>query len=787
MSPKPIGAAVGAFSAAVGIAAAGAVVLGGGLPWPWRAGADAQWQVLERYCITCHNDIDRSGDLSFERIDRTDFRGHAEVWETAVRKVRTGFMPPLDAPRPEPEVLDGLAAWLERELDSAWEASPNPGVKPLARLNRREYANAVRDLLGFDAGAVAAELPADVAVDGFDNNAAALTVSPTLLEAYATAAMRIGRRAVGDLTMGHGETRYTAAGGPAQRRHVDGLPLGTRGGLVVEHVFPLDAVYEFAVGASLPRKGWENPTGAMVWCDGPSVDVTFNGAPVDVRNVRRFRLRVPAGPQRIAVALVDDERCAGVNELYLGEIGSPGTVQSLTITGPFDAEGAGDTPSRREIFVCHPDRGAEESACAQQILARLATRAYRHPATPDEVEELMAFYRLGRGEGGGFEVGIQYALSRLLTSPRFLYRFEHEPEDVAAGEAYRISDLELATRLSFFLWSSIPDDRLLALAADDRLGDPGVLAAEVERMLADPRASALVEGFASQWLLLRELDEAAPQDPGFDGALRAAMRRETELLFADLLRERRSVLGLLGSDYTYLNERLAAHYGIEGVRGSHMRRVALPADSPRRGILGHASLLTATSAPNRTSPVVRGQWIVKNLLGAPVPSPPPGAEADLSAEAAESENLRGNTVRERLEMHRASTACSGCHGMLDPLGLALENFDLIGRWREHEDGYPVDPRAVMVDGTRLEGPADLRRALLARADAFVTALTERLMTYALGRELEHYDKPVVRSIVRAAAEDGFSLHSIVHAIVASDTFQKRVKTGTDPALESVID
>src|SRR5690606_24326785 len=575
------------------------------------------------------NDIDRSGDLSFERLDRTDFHANAAIWETAVRKVRTGFMPPVDAPRPERDDLDGLAAWLEGKLDAAWRESPNPGTKPLARLNRTEYANAIRDLLAFDASAIAAALPADVAAGGFDNNAAALTVSPTLLEAYATAAMQIGRRAVGDVTMGHGEVRYTAAPGPAQRHHVDGLPLGTRGGLVVEHVFPLDAVYEFSVGASASRKGWNNPTGAMVWCNGPSVDVTFNGAPVPVRNPRRFRLRVPAGPQQIAVALVDDERCAGVNELYLGELGSPGAVQALTITGPFDAEGPGDTPSRREIFVCYPDAASEEPVCAEKILSRLATRAYRHPATPDELDELMTFYRLGRDEGGGFEVGIQYALSRLLTSPRFLYRFEREPEDVAVGEVYRISDFELASRLSFFVWSSIPDDELLALAAEGRLGDPAVLAEQVERMLADPRASALVDNFASQWLLLRELDEAAPQDTAFDANLRAAMRTETEMLFADVLRERRSVLDLLDSDYTYLNERLAAHYGIEGVRGSHMRRVALPDGSPRRGLLGHASVLTATSAPNRTSPVVRGQWIIENLLGAPVPSPPPGAEADL--------------------------------------------------------------------------------------------------------------------------------------------------------------
>ena len=765
---------------AAGVAVAGLFVWRDRLPF---VAADAvEWQVLDEYCVSCHNDIDRSGDLSFESVARNDLRPGAPVWEAAARKVRTGFMPPIDAPRPAHEVLDRFAASLERELDAAWRSAPNPGAKPLARLNRTEYANAIRDLLAFDASASAATLPTDATVGGFDNNAAALTVSPTLLEAYAMAAMQIGRRAVGDLTMGHGETRYTAPPGPAQRRHVDGLPLGTRGGMAVEHVFPLDAVYEFSIAASASRKGWNNPTGAMVWCDGPALDVTFNGVPLEVRNPRRFSLRVPAGPHRITVALVDDERCAGVNELYAGEIGSPGAVQALTITGPYDATGAGDTPSRREIFVCRPESAAQEPACASEILSRLATRAYRRPATDAEVDELLAFYRLGREEGGAFEVGIQHALSRLLVSPRYLYRLEREPADVAPGEVYRIDDFELASRLSFFLWSSIPDDELLALAAAGRLGDPEVIAAQTERMLADPRASALVDNFAGQWLLLRELDEAAPQDPAFDGGLRASMRRETELLFEDVLRERRSVLDLLDSDYTYLDERLAAHYGIEGVRGSRMRRVEIPADSPRRGLLGHASVLTATSAPNRTSPVLRGQWIVENLLGAPVPSPPPGAEADLSAEAAEAENLAGNTVRERLETHRASSACAGCHGMLDPFGLALESYDLLGRWRDHEDGHPIDSTAEMVDGTRLEGPADLRRALLARSESFVTAVTERLMTYALGRELEFYDKPAVRAAVRAAERDGYTLHALVGAIVASDTFQKRVKTG-EPVLE----
>jgi hypothetical protein len=595
--------------------------------------------------------------------------------------------------------------------------------------------------------------------------------------------MQIGRRAVGDRSMGHGETRYAAAAGAAQQRHIEGLPLGTRGGLAVEHTFPLDAEYELAVQASLPAAGWDNPTGRLVYCNGPTVDIAFNGAPVQVSDHRRFRLRVPAGPQRITVALVDEQRCAGVNELYLGEVAIEGAVLGLVIDGPYDATGPGDTPSRREIFVCDPGTASEETPCAQQILSRLATRAYRHPvrAGSDELAVLMQFYRLGREEGGDFEGGIQYALSRMLVDPQFLYRFESEPADVAAGEIYRIGDLELASRLSFFLWSSIPDDELLELAAANRLHDPQVLAEQVERMLADERASALVENFAGQWLKLRELGEVLPPDPDFDADLRDAFRRETELLFADVLRERRSVLHLLDADYTYLNERLAAHYGIEGVRDSYMRRVALPPDSPRRGLLGHGSILTATSAPNRTSPVLRGQWIVQNILGAAVPTPPPGVEADLSKEASAAEQLVGDTVRERLEMHRANPTCAACHAIMDPLGLALENFDLVGRWREQEDGHAINSAAQMTDGTQLQGPGDLRRALLARSDSFVTSLTERLMTYALGRELEYYDKPVVRSVVRAAAAKNNTLDALVQAIVSSDSFQQRVNTGAEAA------
>jgi mono/diheme cytochrome c family protein len=766
-----------AAGAALAAVAAAAVIGGHALRF---GAAGATSELLDRYCVGCHNDVELTAGVSFESLDPERLPRDAGVWEAVVRKLRAGLMPPLGEPRPERAVLDAFAATLESELDAAWALAPNPGTRPLARLTRTEYANAIRDLLAYDATAIASALPPDAAVAGFDNMADALAVSPTLLEGYATAAMQISRRAVGDRTMGHGETRYTATPGAAQRAPIDGLPLGTRGGLAAVHNFPLDAEYELVVSASIPVAGWNNPTAALVYCDGPSIDVTINGAPVAVeRNARRFRVRVPAGPQRVTVALVDDQRCAGVKELYQGEVAVGGAVQALTIVGPFDATGPGDTPSRREIFVCGPGSAAEEKPCAERILSRLATRAYRRPVAPGsgELAELMRFYAAGREEGGDFEVGIQYALSRLLVDPRFLYRFEREPEALAAGAVYPVDGFELASRLSFFLWSSIPDDELLELAADGRLADARVLAAQVDRMLADARSAALVENFASQWLLLRELDAVVPQDPEFDEGLRAAMRRETEMLFADLVREPRSVLTLLDAGYTYLNERLAQHYGVDGVRGSRMRRFDWPTDSPRRGVLGHGSVLTATSAPNRTSPVVRGQWLMQSLLGAKVPNPPPGAEADLSAEASESEGLVGNTVRERLELHRANPTCASCHAIMDPLGLTLENFDLLGRWRDSEDGHAIDASAQMVDGTALRGPHDLREALLARSSTFVATLTERLMTYALGRELQSFDMPVVRGVVRAAAEENHTFSALVQAIVASDSFRKRMKSG----------
>ncbi len=761
--------------AVVAVAAAATVV--------WRLqSAPSHWQVVDRYCTGCHNETDVAGGLAFDDLDRSNVAANPAAWEAVVRKLRTGRMPPKGEPRPDRGVLERMALELERGLDGAAAGAPNPGAKPLARLNRNEYANAVRDLLAFDARAIATSLPPDAAVGGFDNIAAALSVSPTLLEAYALAAMQIGRRAVGDRTMGNTEARYPAPSGAAQRQHLEGLPLGTRGGLVVEHNFPLDAEYELTVQAALPVAGWDNPTGRLVYCNGPTLVLALDGAPIELDARRRSRLRVPAGPHEIGVAFVDEQRCAGVRELYAGEVELGGAVTGLVIAGPYDATGTGETPSRREIFICHPSTASEELPCATEILTRLATRAYRRPidAGSAEAQLLLEFYRRGRDEGGDFEVGIQYALSRLLVDPNFLYRFEREPAEVAPGSVYAISDLELATRLSFFLWSSIPDDELLAAAVSGRLRDPATLAAQVERLLADDKAQRFVENFAGQWLKLRELDEVPSQDPELDADLRAAFRRETELLFGNILRERRSVLELLDADYTYLNERLAAHYDIDGIRDTYMRRVELAPDSPRRGLLGHGSILTATSAPNRTSPVVRGQWIVQNILGAAVPTPPPGVEADLAKEASAAEGLTGDTVRERLEMHRANPTCAACHSIMDPLGLALENFDLVGRWRDEEDGHAIDATTELTDGTRLSGPADLRRALLSRSDAFVTSLTERLLTYALGRELEYYDQPAVRGLIHHAGTHGMTLAALVQAIAASDAFSKRVRGVDQP-------
>jgi hypothetical protein len=741
----------------------------------WRSGADrraesASRSLVEQYCIGCHNEVDRSGDLALSEHDLGDPAAARETWEAAVRKLRAGMMPPAGEPRPDRESLDAVAEYLERHIDEAAARSPNPGAPALHRLNRTEYANAIRDLLALEVD-VETLLPADDAADGFDNIAGVLTVSPSLIEGYVAAGMKISRRAIGDMTMLPTTVVHRAPSGFVQDGHVEGLPLGTRGGLIVTHDFPLDADYEFQIaaaaggGGGFPGRGGGAPART-------SLVLNFDGEPADVQGARRFRMRMPAGPVQIAAAIIDRSRSGGVTD-YHSTDARPGGVTQISIEGPFNAAGAGDTPSRRRIFSCYPSSPADEAPCARQILSRLTSLAYREPldAEDPEIGLLYDFFEQGQQEAG-FESGIQRALAMMLINPRFLFRFAHEPDDVAPGDVYRISQLDLASRLSFFLWSSIPDEELLQIASQDRLSDPDVLREQVERMLDDPRAEALVENFAGQWLHLRPLADVAPEAPEWDGNLRDSFRRETELLFRTIMNEDRPILDLIDADYTFVDERLARHYGIDGIKGSYFRWIELPPDSPRRGILGHGSLLTVTSVANRTSPVVRGAWILENLIGAPPPAPPSGVESNLD----DVESAAVSSLRERLELHRRNPTCASCHAIMDPIGLALENFDLIGGWRSQDAGRPIDATGVLVDGTEIDGPTELREFLTDRSESFVTVATEKLMTYALGRGVEYYDMPAIRTILREAAADDYRFSALVDGIVTSVPFQMRVKS-----------
>jgi len=746
----------------------------------WAQGLPSAHQdVLDQFCVSCHNFEDWAGEIAFDTADRSNLQADAALWEKAIVKLRSGLMPPTGESRPARTVLDALASSLAEGLDNNAPLLPDP--KPPARLNRSEYANAVRDLLDFNATQFIAALPAETAGEGFDNDAEALTLSPTLLQAWLDTAMEISRQAVGDTSIGATDIHYYRRGRGVQDGHIDGLAPGTRGGLQVEHHFPLDAEYVIRINADLQQAGWSNDEGRLWWCNGPAVDVAFNNQRLNVENPLQFRVQVPAGLHSIAAALVDERKCAGAGELYLGEARASvdGAINEIEIQGPFNATGPGDTASRRRIFRCIPATAAEEESCAREILGYLATRGWRRLVQQDDpaLQPLLEQYTLARtSEGGNFELGIQYAIARLLVDPQFLFRLEQEPVGLGPGSVYAVDDVDLASRLSFFLWSSIPDEALLEAAFAGRLTEPDQLSAQVTRMLADPRAAALVDNFAAQWLHLRELDTAAPQDPDFDEDLRRAMHDETALFFTSVARSGQSLLRLLDADYTYLNERLANHYRIEGVRGSYMRRVELPADSPRRGLLGHGSILTATSIPNRTSPVVRGVWVVENLLGAPVPDPPPGVETNLEPDSAAAAPA---TLRARLEQHRADSVCASCHGIMDPIGLALENFDHTGRWRTTDNGLPIDTRSALVDGTPLQGVADLRQALLARPDTFITTVAGKLLAYALGRELQHSDQPALRRIVRDAAAANHSFAALVQGIVTSTPFRTRLAAGTD--------
>jgi mono/diheme cytochrome c family protein len=725
-------------------------------------------QIVDKYCVTCHNARLKTGGLALDGLDIAQAGRQPQTWEKVVRKVRTGMMPPANAPRPDRATLDGLAASVEATMDRAAAAAPNPGAPVLHRLNRTEYANAVRDLLDLPIDA-AALLPGDDSSEGFDNMASVLSVSPALMQAYVSAAAKISRLAVGDPTTSADLTTYLPPRGLSQATHREGLPLGTRGGILVQHVFPLDAEYEFRVGRAGGGLFGLAPVGGD-----DEVEITLNGERVQLlgRTPPRggIRLKIPAGPQTIGVAVVRRANARGVDDLF-SELANTAGVTSLAINGPLNPTGPGDTPSRRRIFTCRPTSPNEEAPCARKILSSLATRAMRRPVSEKDptVETLLGFFESGR-KLRGFDTGIQYALARVLVDPQFIFRFERAPAGLRRGAVYRIGDLELASRLSFFLWSSIPDEELLGLAAKGQLGKPAVLEQQTRRMLADARADALIDNLAGQWLHLRQLDDVAPGTKEFDGNLRYAFRRETELLFETIVREDRSVLDLVDADYTFVDERLARHYGIPNVRGSRFRRVAL-GDEARRGLLGHGSLLTVTSVGNRTSPVKRGKWILENLLGATVPSPPPGVETNLAASTAH--GAQPTSLRQRLEQHRASPSCASCHAVMDPIGFSLENFDLIGTWRDADGGVRVNAAGRLVDGTTLDGPASLRQALLDRRQAFVTTAAEKLLTYAVGRRVEYFDMPAVRAIVSDAARNGDRFSSLVTGIVKSAPFQMK--------------
>jgi len=764
---------------------------------PKPAPAPQTADVLKQYCVSCHNEQVMTASLAIDRLNPGNVQQNAAAWEKIVRKLRTGTMPPPGSPRPSSDVYDTTATWLEAELDRT--AQSNPGRPALRRLNRAEYGNAIRDLLDLQVDAESLLLPDDSAF-GFDNIGDLLDVSPSLLERYLTAADRVSALAVGDSTTPAGSQTYRARGDQSQNIDREGMPLGTVGGLLARHTFPLDGEYEFRVGLLRTNldgiRGLEHPHQLEITVDGERLMLETVGG--DVENARtgtiaeksdatdaRLRVRVPiqAGPRELAATFVR-KIGEGTNRLRPFDRSNADTydstgrphVETLTVLGPFQPSGAGDTPSRKRIFICKPNNQSssrEEEACARRILSTLAQRAYRRPVSGEDLDLLLPFFKEGR-QKGTFETGIQLALRRLLASPTFVFRAESDPRNRDS----RISDLELATRLSFFLWSSIPDDTLIDLASRDRLRQTANLEEQTRRMLADPRANALVENFAGQWLHLRNLEGIHPNTdefPDFDNDLRLAFQKEAELFFASVMREDRSVMDLLTADYTFVNERLARHYGIPQVYGSRFRRVTLgPELEARRGLLGKGGVLMSTSRADRTSPVLRGKWILENLIGTP-PPPPPANVPPLNTQP----TAKPRTIRERMAAHRAP-GCVSCHQLIDPLGFALEGFDAVGTWRTHEAGAPIDASSRLADGRAVNGVGELRAALTARPDAFVQTLTEKLMTYALGRGLQHYDMPVVRAIVRDAKARNYSFSAVVLGIVRSVPFQMRSGTGTQP-------
>jgi mono/diheme cytochrome c family protein len=764
--------------------------------------------TLQQYCVTCHNARLKTGGLAIDQLDVANIRHDAETWEQVVRRLRVGAMPPRGARRPDAATSNALISWLEGELDKA--GTNNPGRPTLRRLNRAEYANAIRDLLALDVD-VTSLLPPDGSAFGFDNVADAQGSSPALLQAYLAAARRISAVAVGDSRIGVGSSTYTARQDLSQDVHLEGLPLGTVGGLKATHTFPLDAEYDFQVRLYRTNlsamRGLEDPQEVELTVDGERILAASVGGvqdlialqtnPTDTSdNIESTRLRirrfVKAGQRDIAAAFLEKTSPAFEThrlQRFIRDFANPFDAEgaphvlSISIQGPFNAKGAATPPSSR-VFICKPAGAAEETACARRILSTLAGRAYRRQVARNEVADLMSSYEQGRSNGS-FNTGVQFGLRRILASPSFVFRPEVEPAAVAQSAAYRISDTELASRLSFFLWSSIPDEQLLRVARAGRLSQPAGLREEMRRLLADSRSSAFVNNFAGQWLHLRNLRSIIPNSdlfPDFDDNLRQAFQREAELFFESVLRENRSVIDLMNADYTFVNERLARHYGINGVFGSEFRRVRIT-EPARYGLLGKGAVLLATSHPTTTSPVLRGKWVLENIVGTPPPAPPANLDTALKTDPPGS---APKTMRAQMEQHRTNPVCASCHQTMDPIGFALENFDVVGKWRTQDHaGLTLDTADVLSDGTSIKGVVSLREALVRRPDVFVQTFSEKLLIYALGRGLTAEDMPTVRKIVRDSGQQQYRFTALLQGIVESTPFQMRLKTAGGAQSEAV--
>jgi hypothetical protein len=768
---------------------------------PQAAAEQGSWSVIQTYCVTCHNSTVRTGGLALDSLSPGRIAEDARIWEAVIRKLRGGLMPPVGSKRPDNKSVGELISWLETTIDGA--AHPPAGRVALHRLNRREYANVIRDLLGVTAD-VSKLLPLDDVKGHFDNDASSLQVSPAFIDQYLAAAREIARQAVGDieapaLTTTYGDIENmvislnprAAPGTGRQQHHIEGMPFGTRGGFTVKHWFPADGQYELTIGdmamaREVPKMEFENTV--LVLLDGKefyrtnvggepdhkAIDQRLDTAVAEINGrLRKIRFTATAGQHDLTVTFLHRSYAESDERVRSATLeGGQERIQAahaLQIRGPLEVTGISDsTPSRKKIFVCKPQSKADELACANRIVSDLARRAFRRPVTQQDVNPLMVFYRDGAASGS-FDQGIREAVSAILASPHFLYRVESAD---AAGGVRTLSDVELASRLSFFLWSSMPDDELLDLAIKSRLSQPGVMAQQVRRMLADARAETLVTDFSFQWLNIAKLDQIPPDSRQFPHASglndpRKFFKEELRLFIDSILRSDRSVVDLLTADHTFLNERLGGIYGMTNIKGHQFRRVTLE-DTARHGLLGKAAILNLTANPNRTSPVLRGAWILDRLMGTPPAPPPPNVEA-----LTESRGGQPRSVRERIEMHRSKPACMGCHAVMDPLGFALENFDTIGQYRTLDGGAKVDPSGVLPDGTVIKGPKDLRAALTARPDQFVQALTENLFSYAIGRSVEYRDMPAVRKIVRGAAADNYRFESIVRGVIASDAFRKR--------------